>query len=291
MSLRPPSLGPRVLALLVLCAAFACGPISAPTLASPVPRDVLVGSTTTTQDTGLLDVLIPDFERRSGFKVKLVVGGSGQVLTQAGRGDLDVVLTHSPAAEEQLVASGAGIDRRLVMHNDFVLVGPTSDPAGVKGLAIADALKRIYAQGATFASRDDSSGTNVKERDLWKAAGLDPVGRRWYIQSGVGQLQNLQLAETRDAYTLTDRGTYLANRKLLDHLAIVVEHGKELLNIYHVTRVDPAKYPRVNAVGAKAFADYVTGADGQSLIASFGVAKYGQATFIADAGKNEDELQ
>ncbi|HEY6959304.1 MAG TPA: substrate-binding domain-containing protein [Candidatus Limnocylindria bacterium] len=271
--------------------AFACGPISAPTLASPIPRDVLVGSTTTTQDTGLLDVLIPDFERRSGFKVKLVVGGSGQVLTQAGRGDLDVVLTHSPAAEEQLVASGAGVDRRLVMHNDFVLVGPTTDPAGVKGLAIGDALKRIYAQGATFASRDDSSGTNVKERDLWKGAGLDPSGRPWYLESGVGQLQNLQLADSRDAYTLTDRGTFLSGRSLLRDLAIVVEHGKDLLNIYHVTRVDPAKFPRVNAEGAKAFADYLTGTDGQSLIASFGVAKYGQATFIADAGKNEDELQ
>ena len=270
---------------------FACGPISAPTYPSPIAGSVLVGSTTTTQDTGLLDVLVPDFERRSGLKVKLVIGGSGQVLTQAGRGDLDVVLTHSPAAEEQLVASGAGIDRRLVMHNDFVLVGPTSDPARVKGLAIGDALKRIYAQGAAFTSRDDGSGTNVKERDLWKAAGLDPVGRPWYIESGVGQLQNLQLADSRDAYTLTDRGTYLAGRALVGHLAIVVEHGKDLLNVYHVTRVDPAKFPRVNTLGAKLFADYLTGPDGQALIASFGVAKYGQATFIADAGKNEDELQ
>ena len=282
----------RALTLLgLVLAAARCGPISAPTLASQAPRDVLIGSTTTTQDTGLLDVLIPDFEKRTGFRVKLVIGGSGQVLTQAGRGDLDVVLTHSPAAEEQLVASGAGIDRRLVMHNDFVLVGPTSDPAHVKGLAIGDALKAIYARAVTFTSRDDDSGTNVKERALWKAAGLDPVGKPWYIESGVGQLQNLQLADSRDAYTLTDRGTFLSGRSLLRHLSIAVEHGKDLLNVYHVTRVDPAKFPRVNAIGAKAFADYLTGPDGQSLIASFGIAKYGQATFIADAGKNEDELQ
>ena len=290
---RRPSVARLVPPLLVLLVtAFACGPISAPTLASRAPlRDVLVGSTTTTQDTGLLDTLIPDFEKRTGWKVKLVIGGSGQILTQASRGDLDVVLTHSPAAEESFVASGVGIDRRLVMHNDFVLVGPSSDPAEVKGLPIADALERIYSKAATFASRDDQSGTNVKELALWKAAGLDPAGQSWYLRSGVGQLQNLQLAESRDAYALTDRGTYLANRKLLSHLSVLVEHGKDLLNIYHVTRVDPAKFPRVNADGAKAFADYVTGKDGQALIASFGVAKYGQPTFIADAGKNEDELR
>ena len=217
MNARVPSVARRALALLVLpLVALACGPISAPTLASRVPvGDVLVGSTTTTQDTGLLDAIIPDFEKRTGWKVKLVIGGSGQILTQAGRGDLDVVLTHSPAAEERLVASGAGIDRRLVMHNDFVLVGPTSDPAHVRGLTITDALERIYTQGATFTSRDDDSGTNVKERSLWKGAGLDPAGKPWYIESGVGQLQNLQLAESRDAYTLTDRGTFLSGRSLL----------------------------------------------------------------------------
>lgn len=281
-------------ALLVLLASCALPSYPGTPLQSAVasPRgDVLVGTTTTTQDTGLLDVLIPDFERRSGWKVKLVVGGSGQVLAQAARGDLDVLLTHSPAAEEAFVAAGNGTDRRLVMHNDFVLMGPAADPAKVRGLAIADALRRISDQGAAFVSRGDQSGTNVKELDLWKAAGRDPKGKPWYVESGVGQLQNLQLALTRNAYTLSDRGTFVANRALLDGLVVLVEHGHDLLNIYHVTTVDPRKFPRVRVAGATAFADYLTSKDGQALIASFGVQKYGEATFIADAGKSEDALQ
>lgn len=281
-------------ALLVLLASCALPSYPGTPLQSAVasPRgDVLVGTTTTTQDTGLLDVLIPDFERRSGWKVKLVVGGSGQVLAQAARGDLDVLLTHSPAAEEAFVAAGNGTDRRLVMHNDFVLMGPAADPVKVRGLAIADALRRISDQGAAFVSRGDQSGTNVKELDLWKAAGRDPKGKPWYVESGVGQLQNLQLALTRNAYTLSDRGTFVANRALLDGLVVLVEHGHDLLNIYHVTTVDPRKFPRVRVTGATAFADYLTSKDGQALIASFGVQKYGEATFIADAGKSEDALQ
>lgn len=260
---------------------------------TPVPPkgDLLVGTTTTTQDTGLLDALVPDFERRTGWKVKLVVGGSGQILTQAARGDLDVLLTHSPAAEQAFVAAGNGVDRRLVMHNDFVLMGPASDPAGVKDIAPADAFRRIYDRGAPFVSRGDRSGTNVKELELWKSAGRDPQGRPWYIESGVGQLQNLQLAVTRDAYTLTDRGTFVANRTLLAGLVVLVEHAAELLNVYHVTTVSPQRFPRVQAAGAKAFADYLTGPDGQALIASFGVAKYGEATFTADAGKDEATLR
>lgn len=260
--------------------------------AVPSPQgDLLVGTTTTTQDTGLLDVLIPAFEKRTGWKVKLVVGGSGQVLAQGARGDLDVLLTHSPAAEEAFVAAGNGVDRRLVMHNDFVLMGPASDPAQVKGLPISDALRRIFDRGVPFISRGDQSGTNVKELDLWKAAGRDPKGRPWYIESGVGQLQNLQLALTRNAYTLSDRGTFVANRALLDGLVVLVEHGRDLLNIYHVTTVNPQRYPRVRAAGATVFADYLTSPDGQALIASYGVQKYGAATFTADAGKSEDSLQ
>ncbi len=281
----------RLLVALSLVLLTACTPGAT---ASPTPQpqgDLLLGSTTTTQDTGLLDVLVPDFEKRSGWRVKLVVGGSGQVLAQGARGDLDVLLTHSPAAEEAFVAAGNGVDRRLVMHNDFVLMGPASDPAHLKGLDPVAAFRRMYDQGTTFVSRGDQSGTNVKELELWKDAGVDPKGKPWYIESGVGQLQNLQLALTRNAYVLTDRGTYVANTQLLSGLVILVEHAHVLLNIYHVTTVDPKKFPRVNAAGAKAFADYVTGPDGQSLIASFGVAKYGQPAFTADAGKDEASLQ
>src|SRR5713101_5340765 len=175
--------------VLVIALLLSCTPAVAPESPSPAPQgSVLVGTTTTTQDTGLLDVLIPDFERRTGWKVKLVVGGSGQILTQAARGDLDVILVHSPSDEMAFVMAGNATDRRLVMHNDFVVLGPTNDPAGVKGLAITDALRRVYDAGAPFISRGDKSGTNVKELALWQDAARDPKGKPWYVESGVGQL-------------------------------------------------------------------------------------------------------
>jgi len=285
---------PISFAALVAVALVACAPgpsaLASPTTPSP-QGSVLVGTTTTTQDTGLLDVLIPDFERRSGWKVKLVVGGSGQILTQAARGDLDVILVHSPAEEEAFVKSATVTDRRLVMHNDFVVLGPTSDPAGLNGQKISDALRRIYDAGAPFISRRDRSGTNVKELALWQDAGRDPRGKPWYVESGVGQLQNLQLAVTRRAYTLSDSGTWVANQKQLTGLAVLVQGGATLLNVYHVIVLDPAKFPRVELRGARAFADYIVGPFGQALIAAYGVQQYGQSTFTADAGKNEADLE
>ncbi len=281
-------------AILALVLAIAAGCAPATPAASPTAQpqgSILLGTTTTTQDTGLLDALVPDFERRTGWKVKLVVGGSGQILKQASNGDLDVILTHSPKDEEAFMKAGYGIERRLVMHNDFVLLGPASDPAGIKGAPVADALRRIYDAGATFVSRGDRSGTNVKELSLWSDAGRDPKGKPWYLESGSGQLQNLQLAVTRSAYTLSDRGTWLANHDKLPGLAILVEGGHALLNIYHVTLLDPAKFPKLEQRGAKAFADYITGPDGQQLIARYGVDRYGAPTFIADAGKNEPDLK
>ena len=278
-----------VLVLLVGTSACTSSPATSPT---PQPQgSILLGTTTTTQDTGLLDALVPDFEKRTGWKVKPVVGGSGQILKQASSGDLDVILTHSPTDEEAFMKAGYGIERRLVMHNDFVLLGPSADPARIKGLAVNDALRRIYDTGAAFVSRGDRSGTNVKELALWSAAGRDPKGKPWYVESGSGQLQNLQVAVTRAAYTLSDRGTWLANRDKLPGLAILVEGGHSLLNIYHVTLLDPAKFPKLEQRGAEAFADYITGADGQKLIASFGADKYGAPTFTADAGKDEAGLQ
>ncbi len=279
--------------LLAACSGdFGCSVRTSSQSPSPAPQgSVLVGTTTTTQDTGLLDVLIPDFERRTGWKVKLVVGGSGQILTQAARGDLDVILVHSPSDEEAFLAAGNALDRRLVMHNDFVVLGPNNDPAHVKGQAIAEALRRVYDAGAPFISRGDKSGTNVKELALWQDAGRDPKGKPWYVESGVGQLQNLQLAVTRRAYTLSDRGTWVANQKQLADLAILVQGGATLLNVYHVIVLDPAKFPRVEVRGARAFADYVVGQFGQAVIAAYGAQQYGQSTFTADAGKNESDLE
>ncbi|HZP96481.1 MAG TPA: substrate-binding domain-containing protein [Candidatus Limnocylindria bacterium] len=277
---------------LLLVVTSGCAPAAPAASPSAEPQgSVLVGTTTTTQDTGLLDVLLPDFERRTGWKVKLVVGGSGQILRQAQRGDLDVILTHSPPDEEAFMKAGYGSERRLVMHNDFVLLGPVDDPARIKGQSVGDALRRIYDASATFVSRGDRSGTNVKELSLWSEAGRDPKGKPWYLESGTGQLQNLQLAVTRKAYTLSDRGTWLANRPQLRGLDVLVEGGHALLNIYHVILFDPARFPKVEQRGARAFADYLVGPDGQKVIATYGVQKYGQSTFTADAGKNEDDLE
>ena len=258
--------------------------------ASKVP--VLVGTTTTTQDTGLLDVLGADFAKHTGFAAKFVVAGSGQTIATAGRGDVDVILVHSPDDELSFMSSGAGIDRRLVMHNDFVLLGPTDDPAKIRGMAAIDAFRAIAAAGATFVSRGDRSGTNLKELSLWKAAGVnDPSANAQYTQSAAGQLATLQLALKKHAYVFADRGTWLANQKTLAGLVVLVEGGKELLNVYHVIRVNPARFPKVNDAGAKAFADYLTGSAGQQLIASFGADRFGAPLFTADAGASEADLR
>jgi tungstate transport system substrate-binding protein len=269
-----------------LVTAAACGGAAAPARS----RDVLVGSTTTTQDTGLLDKLVPDFEHRTGDHVKLVIGGTGQVLQTAGRGDLDVLLVHSPAEEEAFVASGNGVERRLVMHNDFILLGPPADPAGARGSDVLAAYRSIARAGAPFISRGDRSGTNARELVLWKSAGVDPVGKPWYVESSAGQLPTLQLAAQRSAYVFADRGTWLANQKALVGLDLLVEGGRELLNVYHVIVVSPTRFPKVNAAAARAFAAYLVGADGQRLIGAFGTARFGRPLFTPDAGKDESTL-
>ncbi len=279
--------GSWTLALAVIAAA--CSPGGRPG-ATETPRAILAGTTTTTQDSGLTDALIPDFERRSGYKTRLVVAGTGQILQSAARGELDVVLTHSPNDEDAFVRDGNGTERRLVMHNDFLVLGPAADPARVRGLDAARAFAAIFASGGPFVSRGDRSGTNVRELELWKMAGVDPKGNSWYKESSAGQLQTLQLASQRRAYALADRATWLANRSVLD-LVPLVEGGRELLNIYHVTLVNPSKFPKVNAAGGRAFADYLVSPDGQGLIGRFGVGRFGQPLFIADAGKDESELR
>ena len=251
--------------------------------------NLLLVSTTSTQDSGLLDVLLPAFTTKTGYNVQLVAVGSGQALKIAEQGNSDVILLHSPAAEKEFVANGFGIDRRLVMHNDFVIVGPPPDPAGIRATNPVEALKKIFASHVTFVSRGDDSGTHVKELALWKNAGLDPAGQDWYLETGQGQGATLTIASEKGAYALTDRGTFLAYKSNID-LEILVEGDPFLLNVYHVITVNPEKWPNVNLEGAKAFADFITSSEGQDIIAGFGIEKYGQPLFLPDADKTDAEL-
>ncbi|MBE3550997.1 MAG: substrate-binding domain-containing protein [Brockia lithotrophica] len=256
---------------------------------TPAARDVVLATTTSTQDTGLLDYLVPIFEEQTGYKVKVVAVGTGQALEMGKRGEADVLLTHAPSSEKPLVDDGTVTNYRLVMHNDFVLVGPPNDPAKVEEAQdLKAAMKAIAASGAGFVSRGDDSGTHKKELDLWKAAGVDPKGQAWYTESGTGMGQTLLIANERRAYTLTDRGTYLAYKDRLD-LAIVREGDEDLLNIYHVMQVNAEKYPKVNAEGAKAFVEFLVSPETQKLIGEFGVDKYGQPLFFPDAAKEGKE--
>ncbi len=259
--------------------------------ASKQNKDLLLVSTTSTQDSGLLDALLPAFTEKTDYHVQLVAVGSGQALKLGEQGNADVILLHSPAAEKEFVANGFGIDRRLVMHNDFVIVGPPTDPAGIRGENPVEALKKIFASHVTFVSRGDDSGTHVKELALWKNAGHDPkgTGEDWYLETGQGQGATLSVASEKGGYALTDRGTFLAYKPNVD-LEILVEGDPFLLNVYHVITVNPAKWPKVNFTGAKAFADFITSSEGQKLIAEFGVEKYGQPLFFPDANKNDADL-
>jgi tungstate transport system substrate-binding protein len=261
-------------------------PTAIPTLSNP---NLILATTTSTQDSGLLDVLIPAFEAAVGYTVKTVAVGTGQALKMGEDGNADVLLVHAPSAEKTYMDNGFGSDRRLVMHNDFILVGPEADPVKTKGLSALDAMKAIYAAGASFASRGDDSGTNKKELELWKKAELDPAGQAWYLESGQGMGATLTIASEKAAYTLTDRATYLANQDNLQ-LVILSEGDPSLLNVYHVIIVNPEKWPAVNLAGAAAFADFVVSAEGQAMIGAFGVEKFGQPLFIPDAGKAEEEL-
>jgi tungstate transport system substrate-binding protein len=254
----------------------------------PAREPVILATTTSTQDSGLLDVLIPAFERESGYPVKTIAVGSGEAIEMGARGEADVVLAHSPAAEEELMAAGKGGSRRTVMHNDFVVVGPAADPAGVKGLPAAEALDRIAEARAPFISRGDDSGTHVFEQRLWEKAGRVPKGD-WYQESGQGMGATLQIAGDKEAYTLSDRGTYLATERGRD-LEILIEGGGELLNVYHVIDVAPAAGERVNAAGGKALADWLVSPAAQREIRTFGVDKYGEPLFVPDAGKTDAQI-
>ena len=253
-------------------------------------KNVILATTTSTQDSGLLDVLIPLFEKKTGYFVKTIAVGSGQAMAMGQKGEADVLLVHSPEAEQKFVADGYGVNRRLVMHNDYILVGPAVDAAKVKGItSTADAFKKIAASNSPFMSRGDNSGTHAKEKAIWKAAGITAEGQRWYQQTGLGMGQTLNVASEKKAYTLADRGTYLALKKRLD-LDILAQGDAILLNIYHVIEINPARFPKVNAPGAKAFADYIVSREAQEVVKTFGVDKFGAPLFFPDAGKKVEEL-
>lgn len=260
--------------------------------AKPANPTLILATTTSTQDSGLLDVLIPMFEQQTAYKVQTVAVGTGAALQMGEEGNADVLLVHAPSSEKTLMEDGTGKDRFLVMHNDFVIVGPSADPAGIKGLSTAvEAFAKIEASGASFVSRGDDSGTNKMELSLWKTAKLDPAAQKpsWYVESGQGMGATLTIASEKAAYTLTDRATYLATKDKLQ-LDILVEGDPALLNVYHVITVNPAKWPKVNYDGAIAFAKWLTKPATQQVIGRFGVDKFGQPLFFADADKTDADL-
>jgi tungstate transport system substrate-binding protein len=223
-------------------------------------------------------VLVPLFEQETGYHLKPIAVGSGAAMELGEKGEADVLLVHSPAAEEDFTAKGYGVNRHLVMYNDFIIVGPADDPAGVKDTENAlDAMKAIASSESPFISRGDDSGTNKLELSLWEKAGIEPNGS-WYQESGTGMGDTLNIANARDGYTITDRGTYLALGDKLD-LVILSEGDKDLINIYHVIAVNPDRYDTLNVAGAQAFIDFMLAPSTQQVIGEFGKQEFGQALF------------
>jgi len=279
------------LILILVLGLSACSSAGAPGGSNPEAqvKDIILATTTSTQDSGLLDALHPTFESQSGYVMKTVAVGTGQALKMGEECNADVLLVHAPAAEQELMDKGYGAERLLVMHNDFIFVGPASDPAAIKGMAsAAEALKLLAEKGALFASRGDDSGTHKMEKNLWTAAGTIPAGD-WYIETGQGMGATLKVASEKGAYTLTDRGTFLALREGLD-LEPLVERDTVLLNVYHVITVNPEKCSKTNTAGADAYAAFLTSPETQETISTFGVDKFGQALLYPDADKTDADL-
>ncbi len=242
--------------------------------------DLILATTTSTQDSGLLDVLIPEFEEEYPYNVKTVAVGTGQALEMGTRGEADTLLVHAPASEQELVDSGDVINREKVMYNDFIIVGPAADPAGIKGKTVSEALAAVVETKAPFISRGDDSGTHKKELQLWEANSLDPKSTGNYVETGQGMGNSLQIAAEKDGYILTDRATFLAQKDNLGEFSVLVEGDETLLNIYHVMQVNPEKHEKINDEGAKAFVEFMIDEDTQKTISEFGVEEYGEALFF-----------
>lgn len=247
---------------------------------------IILSTTTSTRDSGLLDYILPVFTQETGIEVKVVAVGSGKAIQMGVDGEADVLLVHAKSSEEQFIKDGHGLARYDVMYNDFVVLGPQDDPAGIEAGAKGDviaAFKILNGAGAPFLSRGDDSGTDKKEKIIWKEAGIEPKGD-WYLSTGKGMGDVIMMADEMAGYTIADRATYLAMRDKIG-LKIVLEKDKGLLNQYGVIAVDPQKNDLINGEGAKAFVDWILSEKTQSLIGKFGVEAYGQALFTPNAGK------
>lgn len=242
--------------------------------------DLILATTTSTQDSGLLDVLVPMFEEKYDVNVKTIAVGTGQALAMGEQGEADALLTHAPASEMKLVESEDVVNRKRVMYNDFIIVGPKSDPAGINGDDVNTAFEKIFGAGATFVSRGDDSGTHKMELSLWEGAGLDPAAEAWYMETGQGMGNSLQVSAERDGYILTDRATYLAHAGNFEHMVILVEGDDVLLNIYHVMEVNDQKHSAVNSAAAKLFVEFMVSAEAQEVVKEFGVEQFGQPLFF-----------
>jgi tungstate transport system substrate-binding protein len=247
----------------------------------PVNPIIILATTTSTRDSGLLDLLIPVFEKKTGYIVKTIAVGTGKALAMGKRGDADILITHAPTAEKPFVEEGWLTDRTQFMHNDFIIIGPAADPAEVRrASSAAGALKQIARAWASFVSRGDNSGTHKNERILWRKARLAPQGS-WYIESGQGMGATLRIASEKNAYALTDRSTYLNLHKTLTS-EILFEGDPSLLNKYSVMLVNPTRHPRVNPKGAKSFHAWVLSNEARNLIAGYGKDRFGQPLFFLD---------
>ena len=274
----------------------ACGSVLSPAVApitespaQPANPNLILATTTSTQDSGLLDVLVPLFEEQTGYPVKTIAVGTGEALKMGEEGNADVLLVHAPSSEVTFMEGDNGRERFLVMHNDFILVGPADDPARIKGLDPREAFVAIDAVAVPFISRGDESGTHKKEVSFWDKADVDPKGQTWYMETGQGMGTSLKVASEKGAYILTDRATYLANKDNLQ-LEILSEGNNALLNVYHVITVNPDKWPKVNYGGALAFANFITEPATQEVIGQFGVEKFGEPLFYPDANKTDADL-
>ncbi|MBI2767501.1 MAG: substrate-binding domain-containing protein [Chloroflexi bacterium] len=301
-----------LLAALALPFALACGgddddtpataggsPVAATATAAPSPTatavpkiggSMILATTTSTMDSGLLDVLVPLFSKQTGIDVKVIAVGTGAALEMGAKGDADGVLVHAPASEKKYVDSGDLVQGKIVMHNDFIIVGPPADPAKIKGLKDLTSVMAAIAATGPFVSRGDNSGTNTKELDLWKAANIDPrTGVKQREETGQGMGATLNIADQRAGYTLTDRGTYLSLRKNLK-LDILFQGEKSMLNIYSVYVANPQKHPTVKLAQAQAFDAFMVAPETQKVIADFKKAEYGEALFFPDAGKTLEQV-
>jgi tungstate transport system substrate-binding protein len=276
----------KAIAVIIITALAIIGCMAA--TACTKDAELILASTTSTQDSGLFDELIPAFEKASGYKVKVIAVGSGEAIKLGERGEADVLLVHSRAAEDKFVAAGFGIDRKDVMHNDFIIVGPESDSVKIKGLeSAAEAFKAIADNGSVFLSRADDSGTHKKELSIWEKAQVKPAGD-WYIETGQGMGETLIIAQEKQGYTLTDNATWFATKSSPgSSLVELVKGDKALYNPYGVIAVNPEKHPdlKINYKGATAFIDFITGGQGQKIIKEFGVAEYGKPLFYPDVIK------